>query len=150
MTDLSEGSVSQGKGLLPAKPAPDVFPHSEPFWQETSKGELKVQVCATCSHKQWYPKVMCENCGCRKFSWLRCSGKGTVYSFTIVREVVMNSRAFEKEIPYALSIIDLEEGIRMVAQVVGTPPDQVRIGMKVEAFFEKIDSFTVVKFKPRG
>ena len=83
-----------------------------------------------------------------KLFWYKSSGKGLVYSFTIIREVVMNSPAFEKEIPYALSIIELEEGVRMIAQVVGCPPDQVRIGMPVGAFFERVNGFSVVKFRP--
>ncbi len=61
----------------------------------------------------------------------------------------MNSPAFEKEIPYALSIVELEEGVRMVAQVVGCPPEHIKTSMPVEAFFEKINGFSVVKFRPR-
>jgi uncharacterized protein len=79
---------------------------------------------------------------------LRCSGRGTVYSFTIIQEVVMNSPAFEKEIPYALAIVELEEGVRIVAQVFAASIDQVRNGMPVEAFYDTIDGFSIVKFKP--
>jgi uncharacterized protein len=138
----------QGSRPAPQKPSPDVFTYTEPFWKGTNEGELRIQVCSSCSNKQWYPKVSCENCGERQFTWVKSSGKGTVYSFTLIREVVMNSPAFEKEIPYALSIVELDEGVRMVAQIFGCPPDQVKIGMAVEAFFEKIDGFSVVKFKP--
>jgi uncharacterized protein len=133
----------------PTKPSPDVFPYTQGFWDGTKREELSIQICNHCSHKQWYPRVLCEECGGRNFSWSKSSGRGTVFSFTIIREVVMNSPAFEKEIPYALAIIELEEGVRMVAQVVECEPNQVKIGMPVQAFFEKIDGFTIVKFKPR-
>jgi uncharacterized protein len=145
--EASNPSVPPAKAV-PKKPVPDIFPFTEPFWEGTGKGELRIQVCTLCSHRQWYPKASCENCGHREFSWLKCSGKGKVHSFTIIREVVMNSPAFEAEIPYALSILELEEGVRFVGQVVGGPSEHIHIGMDVEAFFEKINGVSVVKFRP--
>ncbi|MDA4129808.1 MAG: Zn-ribbon domain-containing OB-fold protein [Thaumarchaeota archaeon] len=141
-------SPTQSPKLPQKKPTPDIFPFSEAFWEGTNKGELRIQVCTSCSHRQWYPKASCENCGKREFSWLKCSGKGKVRSFTIIREVVMNSPAFEAEIPYALSILELDEGVRFVGQIVGAPPEDIRVGMEVEAFFEKINGVSVVKFSP--
>ena len=132
----------------PSKPKPTIFPFSQSYWEGTQKGELRIQQCVSCSHRQFYPRSACENCGNRKFDWIKCSGKGTIHSYTIIREVVMNSPAFEKEIPYVLSIIELEEGVRMVAQVVDCKIEDVRIGMPVGiSAFEPLNGVSVVKFK---
>ncbi len=107
-----------------------------------------IQECSICHHKQWYPRTACEECGKRDLTWLKCSGKGVIHSFTIIKEVVMNSPAFEKEIPYALAILDLDEGVRMVAQVMDLPLDKIQIGLKVEAYFEPINGVSIAKFRP--
>ena len=144
---MSRFGIKEGQEAK--KPMPYVAPFAEGFWEGTKLGELRVQLCTKCEHKQWIPRPACEECGNRHLSWVKSDGRGRIYSFAIIRQVVMNSPAFEKEIPYALSIIELEDGVRMTAQVVDCRPEEVRIGMEVEAFFEDIGGVSVVKFRPR-
>ncbi|MBI2184842.1 MAG: Zn-ribbon domain-containing OB-fold protein [Thaumarchaeota archaeon] len=131
------------------KPLPYITNYSQGFWEGTKAGELRIQKCNACSHKQWIPKAACEECGSIDLSWIKSGGKGKVYSYSIIRHVVMNSMAFEKEIPYALALIDLDDGVRVVGQVVECKPEDVKIGMEVEAFFEDIGGASIFKFRPR-
>ncbi len=85
----------------------------------------------------------------REFNWVKCSGRGKIYSFSIISQVVMNSLAFQKEIPYVLASIDLEEQVRILSQVVNCNPEQVKVGMEVEALFENIGGTSITKFRPR-
>ena len=141
--------MQRKEGEAPGKPKPTIFPYSQKYWEGTKKGELLIQKCASCSHLQWYPRTLCENCGKRVFEWIKSCGRGNIHSYTVIREVVMNSPAFEKEIPYVLAIIELEEGVRMVAQVVDCPLERVSLGMPVEVSnFEPLDGVSVVKFRP--
>jgi uncharacterized OB-fold protein len=131
------------------KPLPTIFPFAEGFWEGLRRAELRVQKCSKCNHAQLYPRTNCEECGSRGLSWSKTSGFGTVYSYTVIRQVVKNSPAFEKEVPYALCIIELDERVRIVAQVVECPPENVKVGMRVAAFFEDIGGgVSIVKFRP--
>jgi len=105
---MSRFGIKEGQEAK--KPMPYVAPFAEGFWEGTKLGELRVQLCTKCGHKQWIPRPACEECGNRHLSWVKSNGRGHIYSFAIIRQVVMNSPAFEKEIPYALSIIELEDG----------------------------------------
>ena len=84
----------------------------------------------------------------RDFDWIKSSGMGRVYSFAAIKEVVMNSPAFQKDLPYVLSAIDLEEQVRIIAQIIDCNPDQVKEGMQVKALFEDIGGISIVKFRP--
>jgi len=129
------------------KPLPYVASFSAPFWEGTKMGELRIQKCKSCGHRQFPPKSSCEECMIRDFEWIKSSGSGTVYSFAAIEQVVMNSPAFQKDLPYVLAAIDLEEQVRIIAQIVDCNPNQVKEGMKVKAFFEDIGGVSIVKFR---
>ncbi|MGH9027755.1 MAG: Zn-ribbon domain-containing OB-fold protein [Acidimicrobiia bacterium] len=109
-------------------PAPD--PVSTPYWEAAARGELLIQRCPACGHRQHYPRAVCTQCG-ETPEWEQASGRGTVYTYTVVRQNY--AKPFRDELPYVVAMIDLEEGPRVMGNVDG-PVDEVHIGMPVEMF----------------
>jgi len=145
---MSKFGVSAENPSNAKKPLPYVASFSSPFWEGTKMGELRIQSCKSCGHKQFPPKSSCESCMKRDFDWVKSTGSGRIYSFASIKEVVMNSPAFQKDLPYFLAAIDLEEQVRIIAQIVECDPNQIREGMQVKAFFEDIGGISIVKFRP--
>lgn len=130
------------------KSLPGITPLSKPFWQASTQHRFLLQKCGRCSTFQWYPKAWCVECGSRDLKWTEASGLGQLYSFTVIREVVQNSPAFEEDIPYVLAEIDLDEGPRFVAQLKDVKPEEARIGMRVKvAFVDATPEISIPKFE---
>ena len=110
-------------------PAPDET--GRPFWEGAAQGELRVQRCTDCGHRQHYPRKICTRCGGDPV-WEPASGRGQVYTFTVVRQYGMPP--FRDELPYVVAMIELEEGVRMMGNITDVDPDEVKIGMPVEAY----------------
>jgi uncharacterized protein len=117
-----------------------------PFWEYCRKHELRMQFCNHCSNWIWYPKASCPHCGSREnIEWKKLSGKGQVYSFTVIRQVIDNSPAFQKDVPFTIGLIELEEGPRIYSNIKG---QEVKIGDSVEAYFDDVTpNFTLPKFQ---
>jgi uncharacterized OB-fold protein len=127
------------------KPLPKPSPTSRPFWEAARRHELTIQRCGACREYVYYPRDRCPKCFADKLAWERVSGRGKVYSYTVVRRA--SSRAFA-DAPYVLAIVELAEGPRMTTNIVA-PPDQVRVEMPVQVFFDDVTpDHTLVKFKP--
>jgi len=92
----------------------------------------------------YFPRTVCPHCGQGELRWLPVSGHGVVYSTTIVRQRP------ERGGDYNISLIDLDEGVRMMSRVEGIPPQQVRIGMRVEALISKGEGAPLVLFRPES
>lgn len=136
MTDPSSSAHSQG-GY--EKPLPATTTLTGPFWDYCSKHQLRMQFCTACDEWVWYPKAWCPSCGKREnIEWRQLSGKGKVYSFTIIRQVIDNSPAFNKEIPFAIGLIELDEGPRIYSNLGGKKPDEFSIGDEVTVYFEDV------------
>lgn len=135
-----------------AKPLPQITPITQPFWEAAKNKKLVLQRCNSCRSFVWCPRPYCSECGSDQMEWKAVSGRGTVYSFTIIREVVGHgARGFEKDIPYIVAWIDLEEGPRLCSNVVGCPIEKVKIGMSVEVVFEEAGAgIFLPKFKPQS
>jgi uncharacterized OB-fold protein len=120
-----------------AKPRPAPIPdaESEPFWSGTLDGKLLVQECSVCAQRQLYGRSLCTNCHSAALSWVETSGKGTIHSRTIIRQ--NPSRSFKHMILFVVALIDLDEGPRMMSNVIGTPAEEVQIGDRVRVTFEK-------------
>ena len=121
------------------KPLPQITSEAKPFWDAAAKQQLVMQRCQDCHAYIWTPRPACFECGSEQLEWTQLSGKGEIYSFTVIRQVVGRaaSQAFEKDIPYVIAWIDLEEGPRMISNVIGCPVEDVKIGMKVSVEFEQ-------------
>ncbi len=133
------------------KPLPRVTSLTQPFWEAASQNKLVLQRCRQCEAYVWCPRPSCTECGSDQLKWTSVSGRGSVFSFTVIRQVIARgAAAFEKEIPYIVAWIDLEEGPRFCTNVVDCPIDKVTIGMPVEVVFDKASSeITLPKFRPR-
>jgi uncharacterized OB-fold protein len=131
------------------KPLPEITDATRPFWTAAKKRKLVVQKCGRCGTLNFFPKPWCIDCGSRRLDWVEVSGKGTVYSFTTANKVMMNFPGWKTDLPVTLGIIDLDEGARMYGQLVGAPPEAMKIGMKVKAIFEDISAEAAIpKFVP--
>lgn len=113
-------------------PIPDAI--SAPFFDGAREGKLMLQHCTACGMWSFPVRERCPHCFAAKLEWRAASGRGTLYTFAIMHQVM--NPGFASHVPYNVSQIDLDEGVRMVANVVGTPNEQLRIGMKLEAVFE--------------
>jgi uncharacterized OB-fold protein len=97
------------------------------YQAQLNEGRFVIQRCNDCSKHVFYPRVVCPHCGGASLAWVEPEGTGTVYSTTTVR------RKPDAGGDYDVSLIDLDEGVRMMSRVEGVPPDGVRIGMRVRA-----------------
>ena len=127
-----------------AKPLPKPTPTSQPFWDAARRHQLSLQRCAACGKFIYYPRERCPHCFSDKLGWESVSGRGKVYSYTVVRRA--SSRAFGE--PYVLAIVELDEGPRMTTNIVAAP-ESVKVGMPVAVHFDDVTpERTLVKFKP--
>ena len=130
-----------------AKPLPIVNEDTAPFWEYCKKHELRMQKCAQCGHIRFPPGIVCPECLSMEAEWARLSGKGKVYSFGIFQRAY--HEGFKNDIPYAVAIIELDEGPHMTSNVTGCKLEDIKIDMPVEVYFEDItDEFALPKFKP--
>ncbi len=129
------------------KPLPSPDSDTKDFWEGAKRHELLLQKCSACGSYRFPPSPMCPNCFSMDFKWEKVSGKGEVYTFTIVRVAVRPEWA--SDVPYVLATIKLDEGVRMVSKVVGCKPEDVKIVMKVQLVFDDVtEQFTIPDFKP--
>jgi uncharacterized OB-fold protein len=117
------------------RPAPRPDPESAPYWAATLEGRLVVQRCTACGHSQLYGRAHCLACR-GPVEWVEASGRGTVYSFTVIRQNF--SRSFKHLLPYVVALVDLEEGPRLMTNIVGCDPADVTIGSGVHVRFESV------------
>ncbi len=110
------------------------------FEDHVSQGEFRIQQCKDCGGHVFYPRYLCNHCGSSDLKWVEVSGRGIVYSTSVVR------RKPERGGDYNISLIDLEEGPRMMSRVMDVDPDQVTIGMAVSAHVGLIDDKPAVVF----
>ena len=132
-----------------SKPLPRVDEESKGFWEALRRHELYIQRCRDCATQRHYPRAVCPVCLSDRTEWVRCSGKGTVYTFTVTYQ--NQGAGFRDSLPYVLAYVELAEGVRMLTNIVDCAPDTVRIGMPVEVVFDDVTpAATLPKFKPAG
>nr|WP_310523555.1 Zn-ribbon domain-containing OB-fold protein [Polymorphobacter sp.] len=118
------------------------------FWQGCHDHKFLLQRCVACGQHQFYPRTICTNCMSEQLDWIEASGHGTVATYTIVTRAV--SDAYAADTPYVIALIELEEGPRMMSNVIGCDVGDVKSGMAVEVVFENWSAdITVPKFRPR-
>jgi uncharacterized protein len=133
----------------PKKPVPVVNPWARPFWEAARKEKLIIQKCKDCGKFVFYPRIACPHCFSEATEWVEASGKGKVYTYTVVENNAPS--AFIRDIPYVVAVIRLDEGVQMLSNVVGCDPREVQCDMPVEVTFEKLnEEFTLPKFRPAG
>ncbi|MGH2758864.1 MAG: Zn-ribbon domain-containing OB-fold protein [Actinomycetota bacterium] len=134
---MSDTAVSRPK---PAQSADTSF-----FWDGAKRGELLIQRCASCGTLRHPPGPGCASCGSVDWDTVRSSGRGTVHSFAVHHYPPIPGF----EYPLAIGLVDLEEGTRLISNIVGIDPDSIEIGMAVEVAFESFgDDLALPQFRP--
>ena len=130
-----------------AKPIPAITPEMRPFFAAAKRHELCVQRCGSCGAYRFPARAICPECLSTEAVWAPVSGRGEVFSFNVMHQVY--HPGFAAEVPYAVVIIKLAEGAKMVSSLVDVPPDAIRIGMPVRVVFDDVtDEVTLPKFVP--
>lgn len=131
----------------PMKPIPLPNEDTESFWDGCREHRLLFQRCRRCGAVRFYPRILCLACSSTDAEWIEASGRGRVYSHSTVHRAP--TPAFRADVPYVLAIVELEEGVRMMTNIVGCSPDEVHIDMPVRVEFEPLtDAITLPKFTP--
>jgi uncharacterized OB-fold protein len=119
---------------IPSRPTPDTRNAGARYWAAAANGVLLLPKCLECGQTFWHPRPRCPHCGSARVDWIESAGRGAIHTFTIVRET--NEPYFRMHVPYAVAMIDLDEGVRVMSNVVDTPLETVCIGMRVEVSFD--------------
>lgn len=131
------------------KPLPTPDPVTKPYWDSVKAHAMQLQKCSDCGKFVFYPRAVCPHCFSRDLKWTPVSGKGKIYGFTISHQKVIQS--FASEVPYVIALVELEEGARMMTNLVGVEPDstQIKVGMDVIVQYDDVtEAMTLPKFKP--
>ncbi len=116
------------------------------YWEGCARGELVLQRCRKCKIVQHRPRAVCASCLSSEVEHFVASGRATVYTFTVTHQ--NGAPRFARALPYVLAYVDLEEGPRLLTNVVGCEPDEVSIGMPVRVDFVGTGEFAVPRFRP--
>jgi uncharacterized protein len=129
------------------KAVPEPTPDTQPFWDGCARGELMLQRCRECGIPYFYPRPVCPECGSTDVEWFQASGRATLYSY------VINHRpapGFENEGPYAIAVVQLAEGPRMMTNITGIPntPEDLILDMELQVTFEQRGAVSLPLFTP--
>jgi uncharacterized OB-fold protein len=131
-------------------PLPLPTPESRPFWDAARRHVLELPRCRSCGQYHYYPRATCPHCLSADLEWRGVSGRGRLHTFTIVHR---GSKGFPIPTPYVMAVVELDEGPRMMTNLVGLPADpaQIRIGMPVEVTFtDATPEIALPHFRPAG
>ncbi|MFC0385949.1 Zn-ribbon domain-containing OB-fold protein [Muricoccus vinaceus] len=121
---------------------PQSSPETAPYWMAAREGRLLVKRCEACGERHAYPRALCPFCFSEDTVWEEASGRGTVYSFSIMRRA---------KPPYAVAYVTLEEGPTIISNIVDAEFDALRIGQPVTLTFrDATDGQPVPMFRPAG
>ena len=130
-----------------SRPLPAPTTDTQPYWDGLNQGRLRLQRCADCGKLRHYPRPVCNACFSMRSEWLDASGRGLVHSWTVTHHAF--HPGFKAALPYTLLTVDLDEGVRMNAQLRGLEPVELRIGQPVQVAFERgDDGVTLPVFVP--
>jgi uncharacterized OB-fold protein len=132
-----------------SKAVPEPTPETRPYWDGAAAGELRIQRCVDCGTPFFYPRSSCPFCASAAIEWFTTSGRARLYSYTITHRA---APGFEDEAPYAIAVVQLAEGPRMMANIVGVPntPDNLVLDMDLEVTFEQRGDLRLPQFTPTG
>ena len=132
-----------------SKPIPAITPDMREFFDGARVGRLMVQKCDSCGTLRFPAHELCAKCNSETSQWVPVSGRGEVFSYNIMHQLY--HPGFASEVPYAVVMVELEEGCKFVSNLLGIKPHDIRCGMPVEVAFEKLsDEVSIPKFRPRG
>ena len=124
------------------RPEPRPTADTAAYWEAAADERLVVQRCAACGRHQFYPRAFCTSCLSDQVEWSPSAGLGRIYAYTVCRIPAHPSMA--DRVPYAVAVIGLDEGVRLLTDVVDCPLDRIRVGARVEVRFERLSGTTVL------
>lgn len=128
-----------------AKPIPAITPDLAPFFAAAKQHQLMAQKCVQCGTLRFPPRAICSTCLSQQAEWAPVSGAGEVFSFNVMHQIY--HPGFVADAPYAVVLIKLKEGAKMISNLTGVAPRDIKIGMPVKVVFEQIsDEVTLPKF----
>ena len=134
------------------RPLPQpITPEARPYWDGLREHRLLLPRCRDCGKAFFYPRVLCPFCHGAAIDWIQASGRGRLYSFEIAYQTI--NKAFKVKPPYVLAMVELEEGPRMMSNLINVAADPavLRCDMPVEIVFHQLtDDITVPLFQPAG
>jgi uncharacterized protein len=126
---------------------PPVTEEAEAFWDATRRGELVLPWCTACKEPFWYPRPVCPRCLSPELEWRPASGRGEVHAVSVMHRP--GNPMMAERVPYAVALVDLDEGVRMLSNVVGVDATEVRVGMEVAVAWEPMsDGRQLPVFEP--
>lgn len=129
------------------KPLPRPNPDSRPFWDACRKHKFQFQKCAQCGSMRWPPAFICPHCHSGEYRWVEVSGRGKIYTYAVIHRAYRPE--FADDLPYVTAIIELEEGVRMLSNIIECDPARLACDMDVELVWDDITGeFSLPKFKP--
>jgi uncharacterized OB-fold protein len=138
--------MSAYEKFLPPDDLPDFH---LPFWEALKRHELSLQKCEDCGTLRYIPAELCPRCQSEHSAWTPVSGKGQVYTYTVIHRGP--TPAYQADAPYVIAHVELDEGPRLISNLVGCAPGEVRIGMPVEVVYEDVsEDWTLFRFAPAG
>jgi uncharacterized OB-fold protein len=136
--------------MEPQRPLPQpITPEARPYWDGLKEGKLRLPRCRECGRPFFYPRVACPFCASRAIAWMDASGRGKLHAFSIAHQPF--NRALKVPPPYVLALVELEEGPRMMGNLINVEPDPARLScdMPVRVVFSKLtDDVTIPLWEP--
>jgi uncharacterized protein len=129
------------------KPLPNPNPDNQPFWDACKDHQLKFQKCQDCGYIRWPAALICPKCHSDKGEWINLSGRGKIYTYAVFHHAF--HPGFKEDVPYVTASIELEEGPRLLSNIVNCPPDKVYCEMPVKIRWDDVSSeVSLPKFEP--
>jgi uncharacterized protein len=131
----------------PRADLPTIEEESQPFWDAAREGRFLIARCEDCGRAHHYPRPFCPYCWSERVTWEQASGRATLYTFSTV--FVNDLPPFNERLPYVAAVVDLEEGPRVITNVVDCEPSDLHIGQDLEVCYREVtDDLTVPVFRP--
>jgi len=131
-----------------SKPLPLISSLNQPFWDGLKNRELRLQQC-DCGEVRYPPAPLCPRCWSRGYSWAKLSGYGKVNSWVIFHQSYF--RGYDDALPYNVAEVELDEGPRLLTNLIEIDNSDIKAGLPVEIVFEDVTSdITLAKFRPRA
>jgi len=126
-------------------PTPDF--DTQPFWDAARARRLIIQHCADCGRHQFYPRPFCAHCWGARVDWVEANGRATLYTYSVVHQ--NDLPPFPERVPYVAAVVDLDEGPRMMTDVVDCDVEALAVGMPLEVTYRELhEDITVPVFRP--
>jgi uncharacterized OB-fold protein len=118
-------------------PKANAYVPTEPFWNGTREGKLVLQYCTDTKTFQHYPRPVSLATGSRNLEWREVSGNGSIYAFTVLR---VTGPGVGGRLPLLIATVELDEGVRILANILDATADEIRIGQRVRLAWDRLDS----------